>query len=78
LTRRHDHRTRIHRQRHGLGRARQNRLAETELKEMVTHLAFYAGWPRAMSAISLARELFDVARPGSRTSELTASVREAR
>jgi alkylhydroperoxidase/carboxymuconolactone decarboxylase family protein YurZ len=35
-----------------LGRARQNRLTETELKEMIIHLAFYAGWPRATSAIS--------------------------
>jgi 4-carboxymuconolactone decarboxylase len=42
-----------------LGRARQNGLTETGLKEMVIHLAFYAGWPRAMSAISVARELFD-------------------
>ena len=42
-----------------LGRARQNGLTETELKEMIIHLAFYAGWPRAMSAISLARELFE-------------------
>jgi len=42
-----------------LGRARQNGLTETELKEVIIHLAFYAGWPRAMSAISLARELFD-------------------
>ena len=25
----------------------------------MTDLAFYAGWPRAMSAISLARQLFD-------------------
>ena len=41
-----------------LGRARQNGLSETELKEMITHLAFYAGWPRALSAISLAREVF--------------------
>ena len=41
-----------------LGRARQNGLSETELKEMIIHLAFYAGWPRAMSAITLARELF--------------------
>jgi 4-carboxymuconolactone decarboxylase len=40
-----------------LGRARQNGLSETELKEMIIHLAFYAGWPRAMSAITLAREL---------------------
>jgi 4-carboxymuconolactone decarboxylase len=41
-----------------LDRARQNGLSETELKEMITHLAFYAGWPRAMSAITVARELF--------------------
>jgi alkylhydroperoxidase/carboxymuconolactone decarboxylase family protein YurZ len=26
---------------------------------VITHLAFYAGWPRAMSAIWMARELFD-------------------
>lgn len=45
-----------------LGRARQNELTETELKEMIIHLAFYAGWPRAMSAITLAKELF--AEPG--------------
>jgi 4-carboxymuconolactone decarboxylase len=45
-----------------LGRARQNGLSETELKEMIIHLAFYAGWPRAMSAITLAKELF--AEPG--------------
>jgi 4-carboxymuconolactone decarboxylase len=42
-----------------LGRARQNGLTETELKEMIIHLAFYAGWPHAMSAIWMARELFE-------------------
>jgi 4-carboxymuconolactone decarboxylase len=41
-----------------LARAKDNGLTETELKEMIIHLAFYAGWPRAMSAITLARELF--------------------
>ena len=41
-----------------LARAQDNGLSETELKEMIIHLAFYAGWPRAMSAITLARELF--------------------
>jgi 4-carboxymuconolactone decarboxylase len=41
-----------------LGRAWHNGLSETELKEMIAHLAFYAGWPRAMSAITLAKELF--------------------
>ena len=57
LTRRHDQRTRIDREVHSPGRARQNGLAETELKEMIIHLTFYAGWPRAMSAIWMAREL---------------------
>ena len=33
-----------------LARARANGLTETELKEVIIHLAFYAGWPRAMSA----------------------------
>jgi 4-carboxymuconolactone decarboxylase len=38
--------------------AGQNGLTETELKEVITHLAFYAGWPRAMSAITVAKEVF--------------------
>lgn len=42
-----------------LERARQNGLTETELKEVVIHLAFYAGWPRAMSAIQVAKRAFD-------------------
>lgn len=40
-----------------LSRARDNGVTETELKEMIIHLAFYAGWPRAMSAITVAREV---------------------
>jgi 4-carboxymuconolactone decarboxylase len=41
-----------------LGLARQNGITETELTEAITHLAFYAGWPRAMSAMAVAREVF--------------------
>ena len=41
-----------------LSRAKQNGLSETELAEVIIHLAFYAGWPRAMSAIRVAREVF--------------------
>jgi 4-carboxymuconolactone decarboxylase len=41
-----------------LNRAKQNGLSETELAEVIIHLAFYAGWPRAMSAIRVAREVF--------------------
>jgi 4-carboxymuconolactone decarboxylase len=38
-----------------LERARQNGVTETELKEVIIHLAFYAGWPNAMSAIQVAK-----------------------
>ena len=41
-----------------LNRAKQNGLSETELAEVIIHLAFYAGWPRSMSAVKVAREVF--------------------
>lgn len=39
--------------------ARVNGLTEAELKEAIIHLAFYAGWPRAMSAIVVAKKVFE-------------------
>jgi 4-carboxymuconolactone decarboxylase len=36
----------------------QNGVTEEELVEAITHLAFYAGWPKAMSAMTIAKELF--------------------
>ena len=41
-----------------LALARRNGLTEAELIEAITHLAFYAGWPRAMSAMAVAKEVF--------------------
>jgi 4-carboxymuconolactone decarboxylase len=41
-----------------LSKARENGLSEAELVEVITHLAFYCGWPRAMSAIRVAKEVF--------------------
>jgi 4-carboxymuconolactone decarboxylase len=41
-----------------LALARQNGVTETEIVEAITHLAFYAGWPNAVSAVSIAREVF--------------------
>ncbi len=41
-----------------LVRAKDNGLTETELKEVIIHLAFYTGWPRAMSAITIAKKAF--------------------
>ncbi len=38
-----------------LGRALTNGLSETELSEVITHLAFYAGWPCAVDAVGALR-----------------------
>ena len=42
-----------------LRRAKSNGVDESELKEVIAHLAFYAGWPRAMSAAAVAKNVFD-------------------
>jgi 4-carboxymuconolactone decarboxylase len=41
-----------------LGLAKQNGATEEELIEAITHLAFYAGWPKAMSAMTVAKRVF--------------------
>lgn len=41
-----------------MARARTNGVTEGELIETITHLAFYAGWPSAVTAIGVAREVF--------------------
>ena len=41
-----------------LARARENGITEDELIEAITQLAFYAGWPNAVTAISVAKEVF--------------------
>lgn len=38
--------------------ARQNGLTQEELVEAITHLAFYSGWPNAVAAVAIAREVF--------------------
>jgi 4-carboxymuconolactone decarboxylase len=40
-----------------LGRARDNGASADELIEAITHLAFYAGWPQAMSAMAVAKQV---------------------
>ena len=40
-----------------LDRALDNGLKKEELIEVITHLAFYSGWPNAMSAIMVTKEL---------------------
>ncbi len=42
-----------------LKRAIENGLTRDEIIETITHLAFYAGWPPAMTALQIARKVFD-------------------
>ncbi len=41
-----------------LVRARENGVTQEELIETITHLAFYSGWPNAVTAINVAKEVF--------------------
>jgi 4-carboxymuconolactone decarboxylase len=41
-----------------LNRAMDNGLTQEQAAEVITHLAFYAGWPNAMSALPVAKEVF--------------------
>lgn len=43
-------------------RALENGLTREELIETITHMAFYAGWPNAMTAVNKAKELFGTAK----------------
>lgn len=40
-----------------LGRAVENGVTSDELIEAITHVTFYAGWPKGMSAMTVAREV---------------------
>lgn len=42
-----------------LGKALENGLSVQELSEAITHLAFYAGWPNAMTAITQLKKIAD-------------------
>jgi 4-carboxymuconolactone decarboxylase len=42
-----------------LQRALDNGLTKNELSEVITHLAFYAGWPAAMTAALVAKDVFE-------------------
>ena len=42
-----------------LKRALENGVSRDELIEAITHLAFYAGWPVASTALQIARRVFE-------------------
>ncbi|MBB2894090.1 carboxymuconolactone decarboxylase family protein [Flexivirga oryzae] len=39
--------------------ARRNGATEDELKEAILHLSFYTGWPNGMSAMAVAKNIFE-------------------
>ena len=41
-----------------LSTARENGGTRTEMAEILTHLAFYAGWPNAWAAFRMAKEVY--------------------
>ena len=42
-----------------IGRALDNGVTKEEIGEVITHIAFYAGWPTAANAAGIAKEVFD-------------------
>ncbi|MFV0527104.1 MAG: carboxymuconolactone decarboxylase family protein [Lachnospiraceae bacterium] len=44
---------------HHLTLAKTNGVTKVEIAESITHLAFYVGWPKAWSAFTLAKEIFN-------------------
>ena len=42
-----------------LNRAMDNGLTQLQAAEVITHLAFYVGWPNAMSALPVAKDVFE-------------------
>jgi 4-carboxymuconolactone decarboxylase len=48
-----------------------NGIKPSEISEVITHLAFYSGWPNAMSAIPIVKDIF--AQRGIRAEQLPAA-----
>lgn len=44
---------------HYMDIALDNGVTPAELSEIITHLAFYSGWPNAMSAVSVTKAVFE-------------------
>ena len=41
-----------------LQKAKENGLSKDEIAEIITHLSFYVGWPKAWSAFHMAKETY--------------------
>ena len=42
-----------------IGRALDNGVTKEEIGEVITHMAFYAGWPTAANAAQIAKQVFE-------------------
>ena len=42
-----------------LNRAMDNGLTQAQAPEVITHLAFYVGWPNAFSVLPVAKDIFE-------------------
>jgi 4-carboxymuconolactone decarboxylase len=42
-----------------LNRALDNGVTREEIGEVITHMAFYGGWPTAANAVQVAKQVFD-------------------
>ena len=43
---------------HHIERAKNNGVTRDEMAEVLTHAAFYAGWPKAWAAFRMAKEIY--------------------
>ena len=54
-----------------LNRAMDNGLTQEQAAEVVTHLGFYAGWPNAMSAPPVFKDVFSKRQPGKQSTRIS-------
>jgi 4-carboxymuconolactone decarboxylase len=59
-------------------RAMDNGLTPTEASEIVTHIAFYAGWPRAMSSVPVRKKVLDTRASTEKSPDVPTEVRVTR
>ncbi len=52
-----------------MNRSMENGLTRSEVSEVITHLAFYAGWPRAVSALPVAKTVFEARQAAASAKE---------
>ena len=43
---------------HHIEKGKENGITKKEIAEIITHVAFYVGWPKAWSAFNMAKEIY--------------------